>query len=175
MYGTDMGVAPCWPARCAREWLARLGQTAWTDIGLGEEAILAARRPRGWAEQHQVVVRRREERGRLALVPPHTVIVVSRADLPLDELVRPHHGKQGPVVWEPRVAATGRRRGRPATEHGGRSVGWMVADRDTASTRRPWNSRRKSRRDGRGEPSDDSPLAESAPQRVTYGARVAKP
>ncbi len=42
------------------------------------------------------MVRRRVRGGQLLLVPPHhTVILVSRDDLPLDELVRRHRGKQG--------------------------------------------------------------------------------
>jgi len=77
------------------EQLEGLAASAWTDIGMGEEAILATHRPRGWERQAYVVVRRREERGQLLLVPRHTVILVSRGDLPLEELVRRHRGKQG--------------------------------------------------------------------------------
>ncbi len=73
-----------------------LADDAWTDIGMEEEAILATHRPAGWdAEQRYVVVRRRTEGGQGLLVPQHTVILVSRGDLPLAELVLRHRGKQG--------------------------------------------------------------------------------
>ncbi len=52
-------------------------------------------RPAGWEEQSYVVVRRRRDRGQTLLLPVYTVIPVSRDDLPLDELVRRHRGKQG--------------------------------------------------------------------------------
>jgi len=78
------------------EQLEGLPDAAWTDIGGEEEAIFATHRPGGWdAEQRYVVVRRRVENGQGLLVPHHTVILVSRGDLPLDELVRRHRGKQG--------------------------------------------------------------------------------
>ena len=80
----------------ALEQLEGLPDDAWTDIGMEEEAVFAAHRPAGWdAEQHCVVVRRRAENGQGLLVPHHTVILVSRDDLPLDELVLRHRGKQG--------------------------------------------------------------------------------
>lgn len=72
-----------------------LSDSAWTDIGLGEEAILATHRPRGWEEQHYVVVRRLYEGRQKLLIPAYTVILVSRNDLPVAELVRRHRGKQG--------------------------------------------------------------------------------
>ena len=78
------------------EQLEGLPDSAWTDIGMEEEAAFATHWPRGWdAERHYVVVRRRTENGQLLLVPQHTVILVSRNDLPLDELVRRHRAKQG--------------------------------------------------------------------------------
>jgi hypothetical protein len=78
------------------EQVEGLADAAWTDIGMEEEAVLAAHRPRGWpADQHYVVVRRRTENGQGLLVPQHTVILVSRDDLPLKELVLRHRGKQG--------------------------------------------------------------------------------
>lgn len=53
-------------------------------------------RPCGWhAEQTYVVVRRTTKGGQRPLIPHHTVILVSHGDLPLDELVRRHRGKQG--------------------------------------------------------------------------------
>ena len=45
-----------------------------------------------------MVVRRRTEDGQGLLVPHHTVILVSRGDLPLGELVLRHRGKQGPAL-----------------------------------------------------------------------------
>ena len=78
------------------EQLEGLPDSAWTDLGMEEEAIFASHRPGGWErEQHYVVVRRRSQGGQRLLVPHHTVILVSRDDLPLDELVRRHRGKQG--------------------------------------------------------------------------------
>ena len=41
------------------------------------------------------MIRRRRDRGQALLLPAYTVILVSRDDLPLDELVRRHLGKQG--------------------------------------------------------------------------------
>ncbi len=82
----------------ALEQLEGLPDGVWTDIGM-EEAVFATHRPAGWdAEQHCVVVRRRAENGQGLLVPHHTVILVSRDDLPLDELVRRHRGKQGSAL-----------------------------------------------------------------------------
>ncbi len=40
-------------------------------------------------------IRRCRDRGQSLLLPVYTVILVSRDDLPLDELVRRHRGKQG--------------------------------------------------------------------------------
>ena len=78
------------------EQLEGLPDTAWTDIGMEEEAIYATHRPDGWdAEQHYAVIRRRTQNGQGLLVPHHTVILVSRADLPLREVVLRHRGKQG--------------------------------------------------------------------------------
>ncbi|MCY3841387.1 MAG: hypothetical protein OXH09_22530 [Gammaproteobacteria bacterium] len=69
---------------------------AWTHIGLGEEAVVMRHRPAGWeAEQSYVVVRRLHESGQGQLFPAYTVILVSRDDLPVDEPVRRHRGKQG--------------------------------------------------------------------------------
>ena len=61
-----------------------------------EAAAFASQRPSGWyAERRYAVVRRRTENGQLLLVPRHTVIVVWRDDLPLEELVLRHRAKQG--------------------------------------------------------------------------------
>ena len=68
----------------------------WSDIGLGEQAIFAYYQPTGWAtEQPYVVIRRMEQNQQQLLVPIYTVILVSRDDLPLNELVKRHRGKQG--------------------------------------------------------------------------------
>ncbi len=78
------------------EQLEGLADTEWTDIGMEEEAIFATHRPTGWdAEQHYVVVRRRTENGQALLVPRHTVMLVSRNDLALKELVLRHRANQG--------------------------------------------------------------------------------
>ena len=78
------------------EQIEGLLDAAWTDIGMEEEAIFATHRPSAWdAEQHYAVVRRRTENGQMLLVPRHTVMLVSRDDLPLAELARRHRGKQG--------------------------------------------------------------------------------
>ena len=78
------------------EQIEGLPDAAWTDIGMEEEAIFATHRPSGWdEEQRYVVVRRRTENGQALLIPRHTVMLVSRDDLPLKELVRRHRGKQG--------------------------------------------------------------------------------
>ena len=78
------------------EQIEGLAESAWTDIGMEKEAIFASHRPSGWdREQHYVVIRRRRQGAQLLMVPHHTVILVSRNDLPLKELVRRHRGKQG--------------------------------------------------------------------------------
>lgn len=78
------------------EQLEGLADSAWTGIGMEEEAIRAWHRPAGWdREQHYVVVRRRSADGQGLLLPQHTVILASREDLPLAELVLRHRGKQG--------------------------------------------------------------------------------
>ena len=72
----------------------RVPKEGWSDIGLGEEATLVRYCPAGWEEQSYVVIRRRRDRGQTLLLPVYAVILVSRDDLPLDELVRRHRGKQ---------------------------------------------------------------------------------
>ena len=72
-----------------------LPETAWTDIGLGEEATLTWHRPQGWRTHPYVVIRRTHDGPQRRLQPAYTVILVSRDDLPLDELVRRHRQKQG--------------------------------------------------------------------------------
>ncbi len=78
------------------EQLEGLADTCWADIGMEESAIFAYYQPTNWtAEQTYVVIRRMEENKQQLLVPIYTVILVSRGDLPLKELVKRHRGKQG--------------------------------------------------------------------------------
>ena len=77
------------------EVLEGLPESAWEDIGMGEQATFSLHRPEGWEEQWYVVVRKLVEGRQKVLIPAHTVILVSRNDLPLKELVRRHRGKQG--------------------------------------------------------------------------------
>ena len=77
------------------ESIEDLPETAWTDIGLGEEATLTWHRPQGWREHPYVVIRRTHDGPQGLLQPAYTVILVSRDDLPLEELVRRHRQKQG--------------------------------------------------------------------------------
>ena len=96
--GWDYSVSVTDPRRRAPvlDGIGELPDAAWTDIGLDEEAAVMRHRPSGWeAEQSYVVVRRVREDGQGQLFPAYTVILVSRDDLPLDELVRRHRGKQG--------------------------------------------------------------------------------
>jgi hypothetical protein len=77
------------------ESIEGLADEAWTDIGLGEEATLTYHRPQGWREHPYVVIRRTHDGAQKRLRPAYTVILVSRNDLPLEELVRRHRQKQG--------------------------------------------------------------------------------
>jgi hypothetical protein len=69
---------------------------AWSAISAHEDATILTHRPDGWAQPQSYLVIRSEWDGlqRLAF-PRHTVICVSRCDLPIDELVRRHRHKQG--------------------------------------------------------------------------------
>lgn len=74
------------------------GSTHYTPInGDGtEEASLITHRPEGWErEESYVVIRSWMDGAQRRLHPRMTFILVSRTDLPLDELVRRHRGKQG--------------------------------------------------------------------------------
>lgn len=75
--------------------LEGLPEAAWKDIGFGESATLVRHRPSGWEEQDYVVVRQLYDDRQQRLTPAYTVILVSRSDLPVAELVRRHRGKQG--------------------------------------------------------------------------------
>jgi len=77
------------------EVLEGLSETAWTEIGLGESATLVYHRPAGWRQQAYVVIRKLYDGPQRRLTPAYTVILVSRDDLPLEELVHRHRGKQG--------------------------------------------------------------------------------
>lgn len=77
------------------ESLVGLPESAWTDIGMGESATLTYHRPAGWTEHAYVIVRRLYDGPQRRLTPAYTIILVSRDDLPLEELVRRHRGKQG--------------------------------------------------------------------------------
>ena len=78
------------------EQLEGLSDDCWTDIGLGEQAIFAYYQPTGWSdEQIYVMIRRLEENQQQLLMPIYTVILVSRGDLPVAELIKRHRGKQG--------------------------------------------------------------------------------
>ena len=68
--------------------LQGLPESAWEDVGLCGDAVLVRHRPDGWVEHPYVVVRKLLEGAQGDLFPVHTVILVSRDDLPLAELVR---------------------------------------------------------------------------------------
>lgn len=73
-----------------------LPDSGWEEIGLGERATLVRHRPEGWQREHgYVVVRRYEDGPQRRLIPRDIVILVSRTDLPLAELVARHRQKQG--------------------------------------------------------------------------------
>ena len=68
----------------------------WEEINEHEKAALITYRPSGWRrEQTYVVVRQDVINGMKQLVPIYTLILVSRDDLELDEMVLRHRGKQG--------------------------------------------------------------------------------
>lgn len=75
--------------------LEGLPEAAWQDIGLGESATVVTHRPKGWQLQSYVVIRQLYDGPQRRLTPAYTVILVSRDDLPVAELVRRHRGKQG--------------------------------------------------------------------------------
>ena len=80
-------------------------KSAWEDIRMVDEAVMATHRPKSWEERHLVVVRRLFKEKQRRLVPAHPVILLSRNDLLGRTLVRRHCGKQrqdntfrGPLV-----------------------------------------------------------------------------
>lgn len=69
---------------------------AWQDLGNGEWAAIVKHWPANWPrEQSYLVVRHDCDGSQQRLFWRHTVILVSRDDLPLDEMLRLHRGKQG--------------------------------------------------------------------------------
>jgi Transposase DDE domain group 1 len=77
---------------------SNLWSECWADVSDdgAEKAALARHRPQGWKQLESYVVIRSEWDGTQRLLTPrHTVILVSRRDLPYDELIRRHRGKQG--------------------------------------------------------------------------------
>ena len=73
-----------------------LPDAAWTDVGLQERAILEPHHPGDWdAEQHNVVVRRRNRHGHGLLIPQRTVIWVPHSDLTPEKLVMRRQAKRG--------------------------------------------------------------------------------
>ena len=79
----------------ALEQTEGLPESAWESVGPGGRAILASHRPEGWVEHPHAVVRRVPDAAQGQLFPAHTVILVSRDDLPPAELAPRHRGKQG--------------------------------------------------------------------------------
>ena len=73
-----------------------LEEADWEPINDSERAAFVTYSSRKWRrERTYVVVRRDEENGCRLLFPIYTVILVSRDDLPLKELVARHRAKQG--------------------------------------------------------------------------------
>jgi hypothetical protein len=68
----------------------------WLNEQKTEQAAWLVHKPSGWKEvQSYVVIRTLWDEGQKLLVPRHTFILASRADLPLSEVIRRHRGKQG--------------------------------------------------------------------------------
>jgi hypothetical protein len=81
-----------------RRQLDELPDSAWEWItdDHTEEAAILRHRPDGWdSEESYVVVRSHFDGDQRRLTPRHIFILVSRTDLPLQELVRRHREKQG--------------------------------------------------------------------------------
>jgi len=68
----------------------------WENIGMDEEATLVKHLPADWdREQNYVIIRQFWDGNQRRVIPIYTVILVSRTDLPLAELVKRHRQKQG--------------------------------------------------------------------------------
>ena len=72
-----------------------LPKSAWEDIGPREQATRVLHKASGWEEHSYIVIRKFKENGQGELFPARAVIVVSRGDLPIAEMVKRHRGKQG--------------------------------------------------------------------------------
>jgi len=80
------------------DFIDGLPDSAWTPIRSDktEEAIFSHHQPAGWQQEQTYVVTRSWHDGRQWLMEPrYGVILVSRSDLPLKELVKRHREKQG--------------------------------------------------------------------------------
>jgi len=81
-----------------RQELCYLTDDDWQWLGddRTEEAAVIYHQPQGWKQlESYVVVRSWWDGAQRRLSPRYTFILVSRTDLPLEELVRRHRGKQG--------------------------------------------------------------------------------
>jgi hypothetical protein len=84
--------------RPLKEILEAFQEEDWRAINAegAEHAAFLYHQPAGWEKEQVYVVVRSQYEGRQKLIfPRYTFILVSREDLPLDELVRRHRGKQG--------------------------------------------------------------------------------
>ena len=80
------------------EFIDGLPDSAWTAIRSDgtEEAIFSCHQPDKWQREQSYIVTRSWHDGRQWLIEPrYGVILVSRTDLPLKDLVRRHREKQG--------------------------------------------------------------------------------
>ncbi|MEE8483956.1 MAG: IS1380 family transposase [Nitrospinota bacterium] len=79
-----------------KEEVEHLCEDDWKKISWAEDAAIIYHQPHGWKdEQAYVVVRKYWDGDQRLLTPRYTFILVSRTDLPLEELVRRHRGKCG--------------------------------------------------------------------------------
>ena len=80
------------------DFIDGLPKDAWEPVcdDNTEEAIISHHQPAGWKqEQSYVVVRNRHDGKQWLIEPKYSVILVSRTDLPLRELIKRHREKQG--------------------------------------------------------------------------------
>lgn len=80
-----------------REIVSAWWEEDWTPINNGkEDATFVYHRPAGWKrDEAYAVIRSYWDGPQKLLTPRYTFILVSRDDLPLEELVKRHRGKQG--------------------------------------------------------------------------------
>ena len=82
--------------RIVNEMKLEEGEWEPLDEGGCEREVTVLHRSAGWARfESYVVIRRDWDGAQLLLQPTYTVILVSRDDLRVDEVVRRHRGKQG--------------------------------------------------------------------------------